>query len=100
LSLQEAPIVNQGETKPEINVGDRVVAQKKHKDFEVGWKVTITSHPCTMYKGAVGTIIGKTYPCRTHTRYQVQLDKELRGQQLVVVEIPQNVDGLVYLMKL
>jgi hypothetical protein len=53
-----------------------------------------------MHKGAVGKIIGKTYLGGSYTKYQVQLDKKSHGQHLVVVHIPQNVDGLVYLMKL
>jgi putative DNA primase/helicase len=73
---------------------------KQHKEFEIDQRVVITEHVSPMHKGAVGKIIGKTYLGDSYTKYQVQLDKKSHGQHLVVVHIPQNVDGLVYLMKL
>jgi hypothetical protein len=72
--------------------------KKQHRRFEVDDRVTITEHAAPTYKGAIGKIIGKRFLDRTHIKYEVQLDKAVRGQQSVVVEVPREWDGLTYLM--
>jgi putative DNA primase/helicase len=90
---------SQTQHKPVTNPSPEPVTPKKHKEFEVKQRVAITEHASQLHKGAVGTIAGKTLVGRTHIKYQVQLDKESRGQRLVAVEIPRDGDGLVYLME-
>jgi hypothetical protein len=72
--------------------------KKQHRRFEVDDRVTITEHAAPTYKGAIGKIIGKRFLDRTYIKYEVQLDKAVRGQQSVVVEVPREWDGLTYLM--
>jgi hypothetical protein len=72
--------------------------KKQHKEFEVGDRVTITEHVAPTYKGAIGKITKKRFLGRTHIKYEVQLDKAVRGQQSVAVEVPREWDGLTYLM--
>jgi hypothetical protein len=72
--------------------------KKQHRRFEVDDRVIITEHVAPTYKGAIGKITGKRFLRRTHIKYEVQLDKAVRGQQSVVVEVPTEWDGLIYLM--
>ncbi|MEG4121869.1 DUF3854 domain-containing protein [Microcoleus sp. N9_B4] len=73
-------------------------AAKKHKEFEVDNRVVITEHVHPNYKGAAGKILRKAYLTdRIHTRYQVELDKPVRGEQVVTVDVPMS-DGLTYMM--
>jgi len=71
--------------------------KKQHKEFEVADRVTITEHVAPTYKGAIGKITGKRFLGRTHIKYEVQLDKAVRGELSVAVEVPRH-DGLTYLM--
>jgi len=72
--------------------------KKQHKEFEVGDRVTITEHVAPKYKGAIGKITGKRFLGRTHIKYEVQLDKAVRGELSLAVEVPREWDGLIYLM--
>jgi hypothetical protein len=71
--------------------------KKQHKEFEVADRVTITEHVAPTYKGAIGKITGKRFLGCTHIKYEVQLDKAVRGELSVAVEVPRH-DGLTYLM--
>ena len=72
--------------------------KKQHKEFEVGAWVIITEHVAPKYKGAIGKITGKRFLGRTHIKYEVQLDKAVRNELSVAVEVPREWDGLIYLM--
>ena len=101
----EIPVMG-GKPKKSLNVfGDFLsvipsskTEKKQHRRFEVDDRVIITEHVAPTYKGAIGKITGKRFLRRTHIKYEVQLDKAVRGQQSVVVEVPTEWDGLIYLM--
>jgi hypothetical protein len=67
----------------EVWQGDK---QPHHKEFEVGQKVVCTVEG--LHKGAKGKITGKRYLGRTHTRYDIKLDKPSHSLTEIFVEIP------------
>jgi predicted P-loop ATPase len=57
-----------------------------HKEFEVGQQVVVTVEG--LHKGAKGKITGKQYLGRTHTRYDLKLDKPSHSLTEIFVEVP------------
>jgi predicted P-loop ATPase len=57
-----------------------------HKEFEVGQQVVVTVEG--LHHGAKGKITGKQYLGRTHTRYDIKLDKPSHSLTEIFVEVP------------
>jgi hypothetical protein len=57
-----------------------------HKEFEVGQQVVVTVEG--LHKGAKGKITDKRYLGRTHTRYDIKLDKPSHSLTEIFVEVP------------
>jgi len=62
------------------------VEKKQHKEFEVGNRVIVTAEG--LHKGTKGKITGKQYLSRTHTRYNIKLDKPSHFLTEIFVEVP------------
>jgi hypothetical protein len=61
-------------------------ARPHHKEFEVGNRVVVTVEG--LHNGAKGEITGKQYLGRTHTRYDIKLDKPSHNLTEIFVEVP------------
>jgi predicted P-loop ATPase len=57
-----------------------------HKEFEVGNRVVVTVEG--LHNGTKGEITGKQYLGRTHTRYDIKLDKPSHSLTEIFVEVP------------
>jgi predicted P-loop ATPase len=57
-----------------------------HKEFEVSNRVVVTVEG--LHNGAKGEITGKQYLGRTHTRYDIKLDKPSHNLTEIFVEVP------------
>jgi hypothetical protein len=69
-------------TQPQSTDGEK----KQHKEFEVGNRVVVTAEG--LHKGTKGQVTGKQYLSRTHTRYNIKLDKPSHFLTEIFVEVP------------
>jgi predicted P-loop ATPase len=80
----DPPLVNN-----EVGQQDKLTnfeSKPYHKEFEVGNRVVVTVEG--LHKGAKGKITGKQYLGRTHTRYDIKLDKPSHSLTEIFVEVP------------
>jgi predicted P-loop ATPase len=77
------------EVRQEVMQQDKLAnseTRPHHKEFEVGNRVVVTVEG--LHNGAKGEITGKQYLGRTHTRYDIKLDKPSHNLTEIFVEVP------------